>query len=195
MAGFGATLFDDMARLEAVRPGLPVIAVNMAAAHVPAFALFSMHQEADKLGVWTQMQRDAFGDPFEVHSCCKADMEQHSKRHYPWVTHWHDGVMHKGSSGWAAARLALKLGFEEVILCGVPMEPVNYADGRLAWYFRSAQSNALSVFRKAIELDTPTRTRCFSMSGWTREILGEPSWLREAEHGDIHKRAERFRGA
>lgn len=183
VAGFGATLFSDLERLSQVRPDLPTIAVNAAAGHVKAFAVFSMHWEADKLGKWARQQHEAFGEGFEVHACGKPEWREHNLRNYPHVgkDNWHDNVMHRGSSGWAAARLALKLGFDQVILCGVPMDNGRYANGGQAIMFQSPQTNSLSVFRKAIELDSITRTRCFSMSGWTRDLLGEPPWIREAD--------------
>lgn len=187
VAGFGAGLFEDLARVEAHRPGLPIIAVNGAAAHVPAFSIFSLHWEPEKLGQWAIQQREAFGEGFTVHACGKPEWEYHNRINYPYVDHWWDGVISRGSSGWAAARLALAMGFDEVVLCGVPMDRCKYADGNLAVMFQSSLTSSLSVFRKAIELDTVTRTRCFSMSGWTADLLGLPPFLRET--GDARQEA------
>lgn len=183
IAGFGSSLFSDLARVKDAYGDLPTIAVNMAAGHVKAFAIFSMHFDRDHLGKWAGWQRDKFGEGFTIHAPGKPEWLSHNQRNYPFVQFWWDGVMSKGSSGWAAARLAKAMGFSEVILCGVPIDHNRYADGGQAMLFQSQQTNSVSVFRKAIELDISTRRNCYSLSGFTRDLLGEPPILREAIHG------------
>jgi hypothetical protein len=174
VAGFGSTLFSDLARVKEVRGDLPTIAVNMAAGYVKAFAAFSMHWDREHLGKWAEQQREAFGDGFTVHAEGKPEWLKHNLRNYPHVGFWWDGVMSKGSSGWAAARLAKAMGFSEVILCGVPIDHGRYANGGQAILFQSPQTNSVCVFRKAIELDSETRSGTYSLSGWTKDLLGVP---------------------
>jgi hypothetical protein len=182
VSGFGATLFSDLERIGRIRPNLPTIAVNMAAGYVKAAHLFSCHWEAEKLGSWARQQRDRFGDGFLVHAPGKPEFLQHNVRNYKYVDHWWDGVISRGSSGWSAARLALAMGFDEVVLAGVPMDHGRYANGGQAILFQSPRTNSVSVFRKAIALDTPTRSKTYSLSGWTADVLGLPPFIREAEH-------------
>jgi hypothetical protein len=66
------------------------------------------------------------------------------------------------------------MGFERVILCGSPIDRSGYADGGAGWYWTSDQTNAVEQFRRAIAADTDHHVGVSSMSGWTRELLGEP---------------------
>jgi len=176
IAGFANTLWDDLARVYAARPGLPIIAVNKAAEHLKAFAVYSFHFERDKLGLWQAEQRKRFGPGFVVFGPGKKDWLAHNQRNYPYVDHWAPETACQGSSGWCAVRLATMLGFTTRILCGVPIETRRYADKTPARYWQSAKTNAVSTFRKHIEKDTAYHEGTYSMSGWTRELLGEPEW-------------------
>ena len=75
-----------------------------------------------------------------------------------------------GTSAWTAAKIALAIGFEEVILCGVPIESGPYIDGVLAPTFDDKM--VLRKTREAIMKDTWLHPYVKSMSGWTREFLG-----------------------
>lgn len=177
IAGFASTLQEDLARVHAARPGLPIIAVNKAAEHIKAFAVYSFHFERDKLGIWSRVQRERFG-PAAVFGPGKKDWLEHNQRNYPYVDFWAPETACQGSSGWCAVRLAKLLGFEERILCGVPIEPRRYADKTTARYWQNSKTNAVATFRRHIEKDTAYHDGTYSMSGWTRELLGEPSWIR-----------------
>ena len=177
ICGFGEGLFDDLAAVAKIRPDLPTISVNRAAGYVKSFAVYSFHFDFDHLGRWVELQRAKFGDGFTVHAPGHKDFLDHNKRNYSYVDHWWHASASKGSSSWCAVRLAKMMGFEERILCGVPMEARPYADRRPACYFQSGRTNALTQFRKAIEKDTAHHERTFSMSGWTRELLGMPPWM------------------
>lgn len=82
----------------------------------------------------------------------------------------------KGSVGLHAARCALSVGHTKVILCGVPMTPEggHYIRGKAPWKdclgFRPGWLAHLDVLSGKVK----------SYSGWTKELLGEPTeeWLR-----------------
>lgn len=177
VCGFAATLWDDLAAVESVKPGLPIIAVNEAAVHLPAFAIYSFHTEAEKLGRWTKEQRENFGDGFTVHGSGSRDFYEHNIRNYPHVQYWWAASASRGSSGWCARILAGMMGFDEVVLCGIPLDHRRYADKKPAWYWQSGRTNAVTVFQKAVKADTVHHEGCYSVSGWTRELLGAPPWL------------------
>lgn len=176
VAGFADTLQSDLDRVQAAMSGLPVIAVNKAAEHIKAFAVFSFHFERDKLGLWATEQNKRFGRGCAVFAPGKKDWLEHNQRNYPYVDHWAPETASRGSSGWCAARLARLLGFEEIVLCGVPVEGRRYADRTPARYWQGGDTNAVRQFRKAIEADRENHQGVYSMSGWTRELLGAPSW-------------------
>lgn len=72
-----------------------------------------------------------------------------------------------GSSGLFAVKVAIEKGFDEIILCGVPMNgDINAFRGK-EWTefetYRQGWKNKLDLLRG----------RVYSQSGWTRELLGE----------------------
>lgn len=84
-----------------------------------------------------------------------------------------------GSSGMLAVQAALE-NAERVILCGMPIAPGRHIEGALSdlnpniWFDPDA-------FRDAWERALPWLAgRVRSMSGWTRDFLGEPTpaWIR-----------------
>lgn len=89
-----------------------------------------------------------------------------------------------GSSGFGAALWARHgMGFDEVILCGVPMVPGGYAAEVGA--FKRPNGDAGKSFAdlpvlerwRGVITEFITQGKCggiTSMSGWTREVLGAP---------------------
>jgi hypothetical protein len=176
VCGFAACLWDDLSR--AGGEAHPIIAINDASLHLPsAFAIFSFHYEAEKLGLWARERKAKHDGSFSVHAPGKEEWQEHNQRNYPHVDHWWHGVVSRGGSAWCAVRMAKQMGFERIILCGSPIDHSNYADGRGGWYWTSSHTNAVEQFRKAIAADTEYHRCVRSMSGWTKELLGEPEWL------------------
>ena len=76
--------------------------------------------------------------------------------------------------------MARLMGFEERILCGVPLVNGNYADKGFAraWHEGREREDGngliLDGYRRYVAKDTGWHDGCFSMSGYTREVLGEP---------------------
>lgn len=80
----------------------------------------------------------------------------------------------KGSSGLFAAKVALELGYNRIVLCGVPLS----ADG--AHFFDPKPWAAFQAFRFGWIAHRPLLVpHVRSMSGWTQELLGAPdrNWL------------------
>jgi len=173
VCGFAACLWQDLA---SAPPGPHfIIAVNAAITCLPRIdAALSFHYEAEKLGAWVAARRGAFVEPFTVHAPGRPEWREHNQRNYPHVDHWWDGIVSRGGSAWIGVRLARAMGFERVILCGSPIDRSGYADGGAGWYWTSDQTNAVEQFRRAIAADTDHHVGVSSMSGWTRELLGEP---------------------
>jgi SAM-dependent methyltransferase len=74
-----------------------------------------------------------------------------------------------GSSGLFSVHIARHLGFDRILLCGVPMAPEgNHFLRRVRW-------NAAFAFRKGWERRKPEIAPYVrSFSGWTRDLLGAP---------------------
>ena len=79
-----------------------------------------------------------------------------------------------GSSGLFACKVAIDLGFDRLVLCGIPLEKeFGRIDGKSHW-------NGATSFRQGfLEARPSLMGRARSMSGWTQLILGAPTseWL------------------
>tara|TARA_Y100000310_G_scaffold30586_1_gene29039 strand:- start:459 stop:1034 length:576 start_codon:yes stop_codon:yes gene_type:complete len=93
---------------------------------------------------------------------------------YPWIDLWLSWLAGSGTSAWAACKYALETGDNEVILCGVPLEPGPYADGVIGRSF-DGMTGTLNKFRQIIVEQSKSLdvSRVRSMSGWTKEFFGE----------------------
>lgn len=82
-----------------------------------------------------------------------------------------------GTSGLYLCQVALlKLGYSQVIVCGMPLEDSpHYFDSEQWW----AAPNYRRGWKKAVGGELSGKIR--SMSGWTRELVGPPDsgWLSE----------------
>lgn len=170
VCGNAYCLAEDLDRARRLYPEAPSIAVNGASGNVKAIALFSLHP--DKLIGWRGLQEKVFGPGFTVHGVCRADRVPQAQKNMPWVDHWWDSHA-KGSSGWAARKIAHYMGFAPVILCGMPLSQGNYQGGKIAKLWRKKE--VVSHFRHMVEQDREWHAGVYSMSGWTRDVLGEPS--------------------
>lgn len=83
------------------------------------------------------------------------------------------GQEHSGSSGMFAAKVALiDLGFDRVVLCGVPMSQMAHFTGETHWDGTSHVPNRYLKRWALIPQEYMDRIR--SMSGATRDLLGAP---------------------
>lgn len=160
--GSGACIDDDLARLDALTGGSEpdiVLATNSAGVrwHGPLDHWVTMH--TDKLlglGGWAE-QRAAAGYP---------------AGYTTWGTH---GAVDRRTLPWGPCDVALladhvaayELGYEKIVLCGVPFEGA-HADGG-TWDAADRWWPLWLFFAERI------RERTRSMSGRTRDLLGEPT--------------------
>ena len=176
--GHGFSLHDDYARARELRPDAKVIAVNKAAVEYKADHLFSWHYDPvkGKLASWAKEQRERFGPNFLVHSTPGRNRETGVLNPVPVdvdiVGYFWPGATANGSSGWMAVRMAHFMGFEERIMCGVPMERGSYADGYMARDFQ--RDAVVERYQRGIAEQTEFHVGTFSMSGWTKGMLGAP---------------------
>jgi hypothetical protein len=120
-------------------------------------------------------------------------LEEAPKKDYPSVTDWWSGDVSTGaSSAGKAIRIGFKLGYDQIILCGCPMNGGGYFNPdeterlqkpyqkygkcrRIGLDSEQAHRSIVRYRDKFAELaKTEWAGRVFSMSGWTRQILGAP---------------------
>ena len=81
-----------------------------------------------------------------------------------------------GSSGWLAAKIAVKLGHGPVVLCGCPIDakPHVEQDKERHDCLWTDNPNQVPECRAVIERETDYHPYVRSMSGWSRDLLGAP---------------------
>lgn len=172
ICGNARTLPRDYDRAKILRPSAKVIAVNGASGQVPCFALFTQHPR--KLPRWIEWQKARFNTDFTVHAA--GNNERRTKMNltlrHDYVDYWWKDVASGGTSAWGARRMAHFMGFDEVILCGVPLVPMQYANNEPAKLM--LRTEVMEHYRQQIMQDTEFHKGVYSMSGWTREYFGEP---------------------
>lgn len=135
-----------------------VVAVNDMGAHLPRLdAWATLHPE--KIRRWQQVRRGN-GYP-DVPIWSNATTTDYT------LNHWSNG-----SSGLLGVGVALALGAETVVLCGVRMDQQrNHFREERGWQqhdrYRRGWLNRADTLRG----------RVYSVSGWTRELLGPPPFL------------------
>lgn len=145
----------------------------------PITAAVSLH--GDKWPIWLRTRKNkGLSLPERVYA--HADIAKSVARHDPQVIthyfhHLYPEQKESGSSGLFATMIALEdLGFDKVVLCGVPMT----AEAR--HYFKEQPWGGAANNRRGwIQAKQHLVDRVRSMSGWTAEILGKPTveWLGE----------------
>jgi hypothetical protein len=122
----------------------------------------SLHRAANRLKTWLD-RRAANGhpQPSAVWSAPTPVPDDAPVTHM--IEDW------RGSSGMFGARVALHLGFEKIILCGVPMDPtLGNVRGTVKW-------DGCSQFIAGwIDHHQELAPHVRSWSGWTKDRLGAP---------------------
>jgi hypothetical protein len=172
ICGFAWTLQEDFTKARALRPDAPVIVVNGAASFTKAIALFSSHHGPKKLGVWARQQRESFGPGCTVHGSAPLARYSEFSEKYPYVDHWWPEAKGVGTSVWAARKMAEMIGFQEFILCGMPLQRGPYSNMTMARDFK--HQVVRNIYRNYIRDDTQWHQGVSAMSGWTRKFFGEP---------------------
>lgn len=160
--GSAACVWDDLKAYGPVTDEI-VVAVNDMIWAYPERIDHAVTLHVEHLKEWQEARRQKGGnDDYTVWSnnARRAVMERT-------VRNW--GA---GSSGMLGMVVALDgLGCDEVVLCGIPMDDRTHFFDRQRW-------RACGVHRKAWERNVGRmKGRVWSMSGWTRELLGYPPWL------------------
>ncbi len=190
VVGSAPGLYADMAAAQALCDDFEVLLVNGAGAAVEA-AQHLLAGHTDKAEEFVKARDTAFplAAEYRVHATYDARRNREPPKGYPSVTDWWpQGRFSSGAtSAGKAARIGLAMGFDRVILCGCPMDGSGYFPG---------ESNGIPQLRACQRIGDPAKqtastirrykTRMaelaagefkglvFSMSGFTREVLGAP---------------------
>jgi hypothetical protein len=195
VVGSAPCLFDDVKRALRLRPFASLMLVNGACtAFENAEHMLAGHEE--KAEMFVRERRKVFPDTkIRVHACCFPHRVDMHKQMYPSVTDWHNHEKGAGAtSASKAAKICLEnLGADEVILCGCPLNQPGYFPGeakvpqhimceRVGDHGMSRvgipvqDTRIVKAYRSRFKelAEGEFKGRVFSMSGFTRDCLGEP---------------------
>lgn len=202
VVGSAPCLYDDVRRALALRPFASLMLVNGACTAIE-FAEHVLAGHEEKAEQFATERRRVFPNapPWKLHGSTHPHRLAESKRLFPSVTDWHPFEVGVGAtSASKGAKLAFLLGFDEVILCGCPLDQPGYFEGEAkvsqsvmcmrigdhgkARGLTNADGSKMDVQKTRIiqgyrlkmkELAAGEfKGKVFSMSGFTRECLGAP---------------------
>jgi hypothetical protein len=197
VVGSAPCLHEDVERAFSLRPLAAIMLVNGACTAIErAEHVLAGHTE--KAEWFAKARREKFPNapPWRLHATEMEKYLERSKKRFPCVTDWHGKQFCTGATSIAkGAKIGLlALGFDEVILCGAPMDGSGYSkdeaivpqevnmvrvgdprhhtgygiDQKQRHRTVQRYRNQFARFAKEFE------GRVFSMSGYTRECCGEP---------------------
>ena len=199
VVGSAPCLFDDVKRALQLRPFASLMLVNGACtAFENAEHMLAGHEE--KAEFFVRERKLAFPDApaIRVHACCHAHRKDMMRSMFPSVTDWWPHEKGTGAtSASKAAKLCFDLGATEVILCGCPLNQPGYFEGeakvpqhimceRIGDHGMSRvgipvqETRIVKAYRSRFKelAEGEFKGRVFSMSGFTRDCLGEPRDMR-----------------
>lgn len=196
VVGSAPCLYDDVERALSLRPFASVMLVNGACTAIEnAEHVLAGHEE--KAEFFTRERRARFPNapPWKLHACTHPHRLATAKQLFPSVTDWHPHEIGVGAtSASKGVKLAFLLGATEVILCGCPMDQPGYFSGeakvpqhiscqRIGDHgiahglgIPVQETRIIKLYRERFKqlAQTDFRSKVFSMSGFTRDQLGEP---------------------
>lgn len=149
--------------------GHDIMAVNDVGMHIPLDIAHWYSNSAEELHFWRHNRRRDYSRDFITHAWAGSDNSYSIDYRWPVPGH--------GTSSLNACYVGLLMGYERIILCGVPLDDSgHYFDPpwQITHFSRSPRSvdNKVRYWSNAAERVFGGRVK--SMSGRTREILGEP---------------------
>lgn len=192
VVGSAPVLFEDYRRASEMFPLAEVMLVNGACAALP-FADHVLAGHTDKAEQFQAARKKAFPDapPWRLHANWYLKLGEKygpPKKKFPSVTDWWGHEMSSGAtSAGKAALIGLALGFDKIILAGCPMDGSGYFPGECEGIKKEAACQRIGDPTKQ-GMRTIRRYRermaelaagqfkgvVFSLSGFTREVLGAP---------------------
>lgn len=112
------------------------------------------------------------------HSMMGHETLTHTREPYPGIRVAWDIQPYGWTSGMFATQVAVALGYERILLCGIPQDGTGrFFDPPWMPGGEHDDRNSKKAWRSIVENTPELRARVRSMSGWTREIYGGPLWL------------------
>ena len=191
VCGSAPCLFVDLERAKKLAGRYEVMLVNGACVAVEdAQHVLAGHMSKAEEFARARENAFPFALPWRLHATRLVRREPEYKK-YPSVTDWWGPEMSSGAtSAGKASLIGLAMGFDRVVWCGCPLEGTGYFPGesqigaeikheaacqRIGDPTKQQASIIRGYKRKLEELaQTTFKGRVFSMSGYSRKVLGHP---------------------
>jgi hypothetical protein len=188
VVGSAPCALEDLEKAQALYPFADVMLVNGACTLVKnAEHLVAGH--TGKAEEFVAARKRAFPNagPIHVHANWASKRRASLSASFPSVTHWWEGDVSSGAtSAGKAALIGIKMGFWPIILCGCPMDGSGYHpdEGTLTkdpscqriGDPKMQERRTIKRYRERMAnlAQTTFLGQVFSMSGFTRMVLGAP---------------------
>jgi hypothetical protein len=147
----------------------------------------------DKAELFAAARREAFphAKPWRLHASWAVHRQRRPEpphAQYPSVTDWHGAWASSGAtSAGKAALIGLRLGYDLIVLAGCPMDGSGYSfDEAIVPHDKSCQrigdatkqkQRTIVRYRERMKqlAEGEFKNKVFSMSGYTRQVLGAPT--------------------
>ncbi len=189
VCGSATCVFDDFQQASQRFPLAEVMLVN-GACQLIEYADHVLAGHTEKAEQFQAARKKRFPNtyPWRLHANWGERMRGRTKDKYPSVTDWWGPEMSSGAtSAGKAALIGLAMGFEKIVLCGCPLDGSGYAPGELEgirWEracqrigdpTKQKQRTIVRYRERMAELAAGEfKGRVFSMSGYTKQVLGAP---------------------
>lgn len=183
ICGAAPSLLSEYEEAKHHRPDAVVICVNETVQAIHADHLITLHY--NKMRYFKNM---SINKNVVAHSA-KPPRDKGDEIYFNDVDHVWPNANTSGTSGVAAIMVAEAMGFDEIILCGMPLEPTGYFnEGQTVkssktqprfGYLKNADtltSYHQNGFHKALNDVPRIKEITRSMGGYTKQILGGPQW-------------------
>lgn len=160
--GGGANVWQELEALGNIKDSASIIAINDAGYAYPGKLDLWVTLHPQKMPAWIQKRKEA-GFNMDFVTVGHGEKPQYTDEV---SLCWRSEGRASGSSGLYACQVALEKGFEEIILCGVPMN----GDKNI---FRGKEWSDFVGYRQAWkEHVDKLKGKVYSQSGWTKDLLG-----------------------
>lgn len=171
ICGGAACVWDDLEPLiPYIGSGTHVMAVNDVGMHIPVDIRHWFSNSAKDVGKWAECRRRGYNQGATRHALRRGNDEKGANYLWPWPGH--------GTSSLNAVYTGLAMGYESVVLCGIPLDnQPNYFSPK--WEKRNFTHEVPDRDDGTMKYWTNARDKFFegrvkSRSGRTKELLGAP---------------------
>lgn len=183
--GSALRMADDLRHARSLRPGAHILGINEAGGGEEDMEhLLAGHTEKAQLFYDYRRKKFPHSPPVLVHAKTWAD----EKPYDPCITHLWRNVACGATSAWVAVRIGKAMGYDEIILCGCPIDDSGYynepetgrfkhACKRLGYGETRGENGMYHNYRASFQrhaLREGKGQNVYSMSGFSMSLLGLP---------------------